>query len=213
MSEPKLTLEQLFRRNKFIPVVILDDITKAVPLAHALLAGGVSVMEVTLRTRSALSIIEKIADEVPEMIVGAGTVLSEDQYHLVVRHKAQFVVSPGLTAGLVQVSRDYDVPFLPGAITPTEVMQAANQGFNYLKFFPAESYNGLSVLKALASPLTNVRFCPTGGISITNAKQYLDLPNVVGVGCSFLAKEELIAKNDFAQITALAKQSIDLINA
>ena len=201
----KLTCEHLFRLNKFVPVVILNDIDKAVPIAHALLEGGISVMEVTLRTKNALAIIEKLSKEVPQMITGAGTILTDDHYHMAVKHGAQFIVSPGLTPELANVSRDYDVPFLPGAITPTEIMQANLMGFDYLKFFPAESYNGYEVLKALSSPLSHIKFCPTGGINLDNAKKYLALPNVVGVGCSFFIKDDLVASSNFAQITQLAK--------
>ena len=201
----KLTCAHLFKLNKFVPVVILDDIDKAVPIAHALLEGGISVMEVTLRTKNALAIIEKLSKEVPQMITGAGTILTDDHYHLAVKHGAQFIVSPGLTPELANVSHDYDVPFLPGAITPTEIMQANLMGFDYLKFFPAESYNGYEVLKALSSPLSHIKFCPTGGINLDNAKKYLALPNVVGVGCSFFIKDDLVANNNFAQITQLAK--------
>ncbi len=197
----------LFEKNKFIPVVILNDIDKAVPIAHALLDGGISVMEVTLRTNNALKIIEKLNNEVPEMTTGAGTILTEEHYHMAVKHGAQFIVSPGLTAELTEVSKHYDIPFLPGAVTPTEIMQASLIGYQYLKFFPAESYNGYDVLKALASPFAHIKFCPTGGINIDNAKKYLTLPNVVGVGCSFFIKDEYITNNNYAKITELAKSA------
>jgi 2-dehydro-3-deoxyphosphogluconate aldolase/(4S)-4-hydroxy-2-oxoglutarate aldolase len=198
----------MFQKNKIVPVVILNDIDKAVPVAHALLEGGISVMEVTLRTPNALAIIEKLNKEVPEMITGAGTILNDDHYHKAVKHGAQFIVAPGLTAELAQVSKEYNVPFLPGAITPTEIMQALLYGFDYLKFFPAESYNGYDVLKALSSPLAAVKFCPTGGINIENARKYLALPNVVGVGCSFLIKEEHVASGNYAKITSIARETL-----
>lgn len=204
----KLTCEQLFQKNKIVPVVILNDIDKAVPIAHALLEGGISVMEVTLRTPNALSIIAKLTKEVPEMITGAGTILNDDHYHKAIKHGAQFIVSPGLTPELVKVASQYDAPFLPGAITPTEIMQALLHGFDYLKFFPAESYNGYEVLKALSSPLSTVKFCPTGGINLDNARKYLALPNVVGVGCSFLIKEEQVASGNYTKITATAKETL-----
>ncbi len=204
----KFTCAQLFQQNKFIPVVILNDIEKAVPIAHALLEGGISVMEVTLRTNNALDIIQKLAEDIPEMTTGAGTILNDDHYHIAVRHGAKFIVSPGLTPELTEVSNEYDVPFLPGAITPTEIMQASLMGFNYLKFFPAESYNGYSVLKSLSSPFTNVKFCPTGGVNLDNAKKYLALPNVVGVGCSFFITEDIIKNSSYSTITKLAKDAI-----
>lgn len=203
-----LTCEQIFRQNKIVPVVILNDIEKAVPIAHALLEGGISVMEVTLRTPNALKIIEKLSNEVPQMVTGAGTILNDDHYHIAIKHGAQFIVSPGLTPELANVAKNYNIPFLPGAITPTEIMQAMLMGFDHLKFFPAESYNGYEVLKALSSPLSSVKFCPTGGINIDNAKKYLSLPNVVGVGCSFLIKDEFVSSSNFAQITTLAKETL-----
>ncbi len=203
-----LTCEKIFSQNKIIPVVILNDIDKAVPVARALLAGGISVMEVTLRTPNALAIIEKLSNEVPEMMTGAGTILNENHYHKAVKHGAQFIVAPGLTKELAEVSRDYDAPFLPGAITPTEIMQALLYGFDYLKFFPAASYNGYDVLKALSSPLAAVKFCPTGGINIENARKYLALSNVVGVGCSFLIKEDAVASGNYAKITTTAQETL-----
>ena len=203
-----LTCEELFNQNKFVPVVVLNDIEKAVPIAHALLAGGISVMEVTLRTPNALAIIEKLTKEVPQMITGAGTILTDEHYHLAIKHGAKFIVSPGFTPNLAKVAKSYKVPFLPGAITPSEIMQASLHGFNYLKFFPAESYNGYNVLKSLSSPFSSIKFCPTGGINTENAKKYLALANVAGVGCSFLVKDDLVANNDYNQITNLAKEAV-----
>lgn len=206
-----LTCEQMFNKNKVIPVVILNDIDKAVPIAHALLDGGISAIEITLRTPNAMAIIDKISKEVPQMLTGAGTVLTDDQYHVAVSNGAKFIVSPGLTGELVTVSHDYDVPFLPGAITPSEIMQALLMGFNYFKFFPSNAYNGYEVLKSLASPFPAAKFCPTGGINLDNAKQYLSLPNVVGFGCSFLIKDDWVQNNNFAQVTALAKETLALV--
>jgi 2-dehydro-3-deoxyphosphogluconate aldolase / (4S)-4-hydroxy-2-oxoglutarate aldolase len=200
------TCRELLDNNTFIPVVVLDDIEKAVPLAQALIAGGVYIMEVTLRTKNALAIIKKIADEVPDMIIGAGTVLNPDQYHLAVKHEAQFIVAPGLTNNLIEVSSDYDVPFLPGAVTPSEIMLAVEHNFNYLKFFPAENYNGVGTLKAFSTIFNQVKFCPTGGITLDNAKNYLSLSNVLSVGCSFLAPADLIRNNDFMAITEIARK-------
>lgn len=196
--------EELLAKNTFIPVVVLDDTAKAVPLAHALIAGGINIMEVTLRTPNALAIIKKIVSEVPDMIIGAGTVLNMDQYHHSIKHGAKFIVAPGLTNSLIEVSRDYDVPFIPGAVTPTEVMLALENNFKYLKFFPAENYNGLGILRAFSLVFNQVKFCPTGGITPDNARNYLNLENVLAVGCSFLAQESLIKNDDFAAITEIA---------
>lgn len=206
-----LTCEQLFQHNKIIPVIVLNDVNKAVSIARALLLGGISIMEVTLRTPNALAIIKTIAQEVPEMIVGAGTVLNDEQYHRAVDHDAKFIVSPGLTGKLAAVHLTYDIPFLPGAVTPSEIMQALLLGFKYLKFFPSESYNGCSTLKSLASPFSEVKFCPTGGINLDNMQKYLSLPNVVGVGCSFLVTDELVKQNNFNQITVAAQQALSAI--
>jgi 2-dehydro-3-deoxyphosphogluconate aldolase / (4S)-4-hydroxy-2-oxoglutarate aldolase len=203
--------EQILSQNKLIPVVVLNDETKAFSLAEALLSANIKIMEITLRTPNALAIIKKISELIPEMTVGAGTVINEDQYHLAVSNGAKFIVSPGLTNELINVASTYDIPFLPGAITPSEIMFAQKFGFKYLKFFPAESFNGTQTLKSLASPFSDIKFCPTGGINLNNIKEYLSLSNVVAAGCSFLTPENLIASGDFEQITKLALQAQALI--
>lgn len=207
-----LTPQQIFEKHKFIPVVALDDVSKAILLAKALLKGGISIMEITLRSKNAFTIIETLTNDIPEMLIGVGTILNSDQYHKSIKYGAKFTVSPGLTPDLIDVAKDYDTPFIPGAITPTEIMHSINAGFTYLKIFPAESYNGLSILKAIASVFSQIKFCPTGGISLENAKQYLNLPNVSGVGCSFLADKFLIENNKFDEITQLAAKTINLLN-
>lgn len=200
---------EIFAKNKFVPVVVLNEVEKAVPLAKALLAGGISIMEVTLRTENALKIIETIANEVPEMIVGAGTILNVGDYENAIKHKSQFIISPGLTRELSDVSRNHDTAYLPGAVTASEVMVALNLGFTHLKFFPANS--GYETLKALASPIPQIKFCPTGGINLENARKFLDLPNVAAVGCSFLISSDLVKANQFNQITENAKKAIQLL--
>lgn len=207
----KLTCERLFTTNQIIPIIILNEVEKAIPLAKALYEGGISTMEVTLRTPNALHVIEKIHHEAPFITVGAGTIITDEQYHMAIKHGAQFIVSPGLNSDLISVSNEYNIPFLPGAITPTEVINASHAGFKYLKFFPAESYNGYNALKSLASVFPQVKFCPTGGINLENATKYLELPNVAAVGCSFIATDNLIATNNYAKITELAKQITALV--
>lgn len=202
--------EQLFQRHKILPVVTIVDIDKATQLAMALLKGGISIMEVTLRTPNALSIIEKISHDIPEMVVGAGTVINEDLYHKSIKHGAKFIVSPGLTESIAKVANDYPVPFIPGAITPSEVMKAIEFGFNHLKFFPAESYNGTKTLKSMVNVFPNVKFCPTGGIGLDNAMEYFDLPNVIGIGVSSMVNKDLIENNKFEKITELAQKFIKL---
>lgn len=205
------SLDKMFSKHKFIPVIIIDDIDRAVPLARALLDGGIAIMEVTLRTENALAIIEKLNAEVPEMLTGAGTILSDDHYHMAVKHGAKFIISPGITSELIAVSRNYELPFIPGAITPTEIMKAHLAGFSYLKNYPCEAFNGYDLLRSYASPFAQMKFCPTGGITLNNAPRYLALPNVVGVGCTFIAPPQLIAKGDFTAITTLAKQAMALV--
>lgn len=204
-----MTCPELFTKNKFVPVVVLDEIEKAVPLAKALLAGGVSIMEVTLRTNNALKIIERIAREVPDMTIGAGTILNPTDYENAINHGSQFIISPGFTRELYDVSQNYDAAYLPGAVTASEVMNALTLGFTYLKFFPANS--GYETLKALASPIPQVKFCPTGGINLDNASKFLNLPNIVAVGCSFLASNDLIQANAFDKITENAKLALKLL--
>ena len=203
------TPEHIFAKNKFVPVIVLNEVEKAIPLAKALLAGGISIMEVTLRTDNALKIIEKIASEVPEMTVGAGTILNHKDYENAIKNKSQFIISPGLTKELYDVSQNHAIPYLPGAVTASEVMNALALGFTYLKFFPANS--GYETLKALASPIPQVKFCPTGGINLDNARKFLDLPNIAAVGCSFLASNDLIKANAFDKITENAKLALKLL--
>lgn len=211
MHTPILTQANIFDQYKLIPVVAINDPQSAIALAHALLEGGIKIMEITLRTPNALSIINTISSTIPEMLVGAGTILTEDQYHMAIKHGAKFLVSPGLSTNLKIVATEYDIPLIPGAITPTEIMEALDDGFDHLKFFPAESFNGLSTLKTLHAIFPKVKFCPTGGISLTNLEQYIKLPNVATVGCSFLANPELINNGSFAQITAITKQALAIV--
>ena len=207
-----LTAEKLANISKIIPVVVLDDITHAVPLAKALLAGGVGVMEVTLRTDVAFGCIEEISKHVPEMIVGAGSIISDDQYHQAVKMGSKFIISPGLINDLVRASNYYDVPFIPGVATPSEVMKALVRGFTYLKFFPAEASNGLEIIKSLQGPISQAKFCPTGGIGLQNMEQYYAQPNVFAVGCSFIVDKALVRDGDFAKITELCKQTVSILN-
>ncbi len=207
-----LTVEKLGIISKIMPVVVLDNINDAVPLANALLAGGICVMEVTIRTSAAFLAIEEISKNVPEMIVGAGSIITDDQYHQAVKRGAKFIISPGLTHDLAFTSRYYDVPFIPGVMTPSEVMKALVRGFTHLKFFPAEVSNGFEIIKAMQGPLSSAKFCPTGGINLSNIQKYLALPNVFAAGCSFIVDKALIEAGDFAKITELSKQAVALVN-
>jgi 2-dehydro-3-deoxyphosphogluconate aldolase/(4S)-4-hydroxy-2-oxoglutarate aldolase len=201
-----LTMGEVFNNHRIIPVVVLNDPAIALKIGEALINGGISVIEVTLRTPNALNVIEHLRNNLPQLIVGAGTILNDDQYHLAVKHKAQFIVSPCLSNELVAVSKNYELPFLPGAVTPSEILNAYNNGFSYLKYFPAESYNGTQCLKSIASVFPQIKFCPTGGVDLLNAKNYLSLPNVAAVGCSFLVNQAAVDQGNFASITDLALQ-------
>jgi 2-dehydro-3-deoxyphosphogluconate aldolase/(4S)-4-hydroxy-2-oxoglutarate aldolase len=193
-----------------IPVLKIDRLAEAVPLARALAAGGLPAVEITLRTADAVDAIRLVADEVPEAVVGAGTILSARNFEHAVDAGARFIVSPGTTQELLDCARASDVPFLPGGITPSEIMSLKEEGYSLLKFFPAEQAGGAAFLRSLASPLAGVRFCPTGGISLANAHDYLALPNVVCVGGSWLAPDELLKAKDWSAITALARQAAQL---
>ncbi|MFI6480803.1 bifunctional 4-hydroxy-2-oxoglutarate aldolase/2-dehydro-3-deoxy-phosphogluconate aldolase [Nonomuraea sp. NPDC050663] len=193
-----------------IPVVVIEDVETAVPLARALVAGGLPVIEVTLRTPVALEAIRAIAAEVEGAVVGAGTVRTRDDVEAAGRAGATFVVSPGTTPALVDFLVEGDMPFLPGAATASEVMALAERGITELKFFPAEAAGGLPYLKSLAGPLPDVRFCPTGGIKPGTAPAYLALPNVGCVGGTWLTPADALATGDWATIEKLAAEAAAL---
>ncbi|MFA7666796.1 MAG: bifunctional 4-hydroxy-2-oxoglutarate aldolase/2-dehydro-3-deoxy-phosphogluconate aldolase [Burkholderiaceae bacterium] len=190
-----------------IPVLTVEDAGSAVPLARALLAGGIRVLELTLRTPAALEAIRRIAAEVPEAMIGAGTVTRPAEMRAVREAGARFAFSPGWAQGLSDAARDEGLEFIPGVMTPSEVMAAANAGHRALKLFPAAVAGGIPMLTALAGPFTGVRFCPTGGVGPANLADYLALPNVFAVGGSWLAPADAVAAGDWARITALAAQA------
>lgn len=206
-----MSLESILRTNRVVPVVVLPSADKAVPLARALLKGGVKTMEITLRTAAGLDSIAAVAKEVPEIIVGAGTVTSPEQYEAAVNAGAKFIVSPGLTPALSEAARTFGVSYLPGVITPSEVIAALQEGYDLLKFFPASLFGGSGVLKQYASVFPQVKFCPTGGIDQHNASGYLTLPNVVAVGGSWLTPKDAIEENDWRRISGIAQQSLGSI--
>ncbi|MER6506473.1 bifunctional 4-hydroxy-2-oxoglutarate aldolase/2-dehydro-3-deoxy-phosphogluconate aldolase [Nonomuraea sp. NPDC048881] len=187
-----------------IPVVVIDDVATAVPMAEALVAGGLPVIEVTLRTPAALGAIERIAAEVPGATVGAGTIRTTADISAAVAAGSRFLVSPGTTLSLVEALESSGVPYLPGAATVSEVMALAERGIKELKFFPAEAAGGVAYLKSLAGPLPDVRFCPTGGIRAESAADYLRLPNVGCVGGSWLTPADALAAGDWARVEKLA---------
>jgi 2-dehydro-3-deoxyphosphogluconate aldolase/(4S)-4-hydroxy-2-oxoglutarate aldolase len=196
-----------------IPVIVIDDLANAVPLARALVEGGVHVLEVTLRTPVALGAIEAIALAVPDAIVGAGTVCNEADAKAALNAGAAFAVSPGYTAELGAACRHIGLPLLPGAVTASEVMVAMADGLQFLKFFPAEAAGGVAMLKSLAGPFPAMRFCPTGGLTPANALSYLALPNVVVCGGSWLTPVDAMRAGDWARITQLARAASVLRSA
>lgn len=205
-----MNVSELLRISPVMPVVVIDDAALAVPLARALVSGGVGVMEITLRTSAALESIRAIAREVPEISVGAGTILNTRDLQQAREAGASFGISPGSTPELLSAGRDGDWPYLPGAMTPSDVMAAVAAGYSTLKFFPAAQAGGVPMLKALAGPFPKVMFCPTGGISLATAPDFLALVNVSCVGGSWLTPADRIKAQDWAAITQLARDVCSL---
>jgi 2-dehydro-3-deoxyphosphogluconate aldolase/(4S)-4-hydroxy-2-oxoglutarate aldolase len=193
-----------------VPVVVVDDPSDAVPLARALVAGGLPAIEVTLRTPAALEAIRAIADAVPDAVVGAGTVITPEQVTRAVTAGARFLVSPGWTDLLLEAMRASGVPYLPGVSTTSEVVALLERGVREMKFFPAEAAGGTAYLKSLNGPLPQARFCPTGGIGPTTAPDYLALPNVGCVGGSWMLPADAVAARDWGQVEALAREAAGL---
>ncbi len=204
------TLQAILTAAPVVPVLTIDDRATAIPLARALVAGGLTALEVTLRTAAGLDCIRAIAGDVEGANVGAGTVLDVRQYEDAAKAGAKFIVSPGATPGLIEAAKDSAVPFLPGVATAGEAMTLAEAGFTTLKFFPAEPAGGLAYLKALSAPLPAIRFCPTGGITLKNAPAYLGLANVICVGGSWVAPADALAAGDWARIIALSQEAAHL---
>ncbi len=206
----RLTALQVMQDAAVIPVIVLNDVAHAVPLARALVAGGIRMLEVTLRTPQGLASIEAIAREVPEAVVGAGTARSAADVMACSMAGARFIVSPGYTHSLGQACRDTDLPLLPGVATGSEIMSAQEDGLTELKFFPAMQAGGPAMLKAWGGPFGDVKFCPTGGVSLANAAEFLALSNVVCIGGSWLTPADAVAQGDWARITALALEASQL---
>lgn len=205
-----LTSLEVMRDAPVIPVIVLTDAAQAVPMAKALVAGGIRMLEVTLRTPVALACIEAIAREVPEAVVGAGTVRSAADAQAAQLAGARFAVSPGYTHAVGKACHDLGLPLLPGVATGSEIMMAQEDGYTALKFFPAMQAGGAAMLKAWSGPFGDVVFCPTGGVTAGNARELLALPNVLCVGGSWLTPADAVAQGDWARITALAKEAVGL---
>ncbi|AIJ25108.1 bifunctional 4-hydroxy-2-oxoglutarate aldolase/2-dehydro-3-deoxy-phosphogluconate aldolase [Amycolatopsis methanolica] len=193
-----------------LPVVVVDDAADAVPLAKALVAGGIRAIELTLRTPAGLAAIERVAAEVPEIVVGAGTVVTPEQARQAADAGSAFLVTPGCTDRLLEAVSGTGLPFLPGVSTVSEAMRVAEHGITALKFFPAEASGGAAYLKALGGPLPQLRFCPTGGVTVQNAPTYLALSTVGCVGGTWLTPKDAVAAGDFGRIEQLAREAAAL---
>lgn len=208
MKNWKTSAESILTSGPVVPVIVINKLEHAVPLAKALVAGGVRVLEVTLRTSCALEAIRAIAKEVPEAIVGAGTVTNAQQLAEVTAAGAQFAISPGLTASLLKAATEGTIPLIPGIASVSELMLGMDYGLREFKFFPAEANGGVKALQAIAGPFSQVRFCPTGGISPKNYNDYLALKSVLCIGGSWLVPNDALESGDYARITALAKEAV-----
>ncbi|GAA3361459.1 MULTISPECIES: bifunctional 4-hydroxy-2-oxoglutarate aldolase/2-dehydro-3-deoxy-phosphogluconate aldolase [Saccharopolyspora] len=204
------TASEVLELSPVVPVVALDDVAHAVPLGQALLRGGIRTIEVTLRTPAGLPAIERLAAEVPEIVVGAGTITEVGQADKAREAGARYIVTPGATDRLLDDVDATGLPYLAGVSTVAEAMRLAERGVTAMKFFPAEPSGGVPYLKSIAGPLPQLRFCPTGGISVDNAGRYLALPNVGCVGGSWLAPKQLLAAGQWGQVEALARQAAAL---
>jgi len=201
---------ELAKYGPVIPVIVVEDIEDAVPMAEALLAGGIKVLEVTLRTKCALKAIEMIANKVPDAIVGAGTLRTKSDATNAKLVGSQFAVSPGYTNEMGLICKEIELPLLPGVSTGSEVMKANNDGFSFLKLFPAVAVGGISLLKGFSGPFYDIQFCPTGGITIESAPDFLALPNVPVCGGTWLTPKKLIEEKNWSAITKLAKQACSI---
>lgn len=202
-----MTMLELLRVGPVVPVIVIDNVDDAVPLARALVAGGVRVLEVTLRTAVALQAVARIGREVAGAIVGVGTIIRAEDFAAASAAGARFGVSPGLTRELAEAARASTLPLLPGVMTPSDVIAAGSAGFTQLKLFPAQQAGGVGMLKALAGPFPDVIFCPTGGITMATAAEFLALPNVACVGGSWLTPKDAVERGDWARLSELAKQA------
>jgi len=208
-----MSLYKFIENCGVIPVVVLEDAANAVPLAKALLAGGINICEITFRTDAAEEAIKQIALNVPEMIVGAGTVITKEQAKAATDAGAKFIVSPGSDLEVIRYAKELGVYMLPGAVTPTEVMQLIKEDIKVIKFFPAENYGGLKTIKALSAPFPNIKFVPTGGVSLSNLTTYLEFNKIAAVGGSWLCTKDLITNGKWDEITRLSKEAMDIFRA
>ncbi|PHS12306.1 MAG: keto-deoxy-phosphogluconate aldolase [Kangiella sp.] len=204
------TTLEIMQQSKVIPVVVINNLEDAVPLANALVDGGLNVLEITLRTSVAIEAIKQIKISIPNAIVGTGTVIDLNTFNASLEANVDFIVSPGTTDELLNAVAKQSIPLLPGVNSPSEVMKLLSLGFTEMKFFPAEAAGGVNMLKSIAGPLPQVTFCPTGGINLNNANDYLALSNVTCVGGTWMLDKQLIAEKNWNEISRLAKQASEL---
>ena len=204
----KIQPEDVFALGSIVPVLVIENVEDAVPIAQALMAGGISVLEVTLRTANALEVIKEIATKVPEAMIGAGTVINPGTFQQAVDAGAKFVISPGLTKELLAASKASEIPLIPGIASISELMTGMDAGFDHFKFFPAEANGGAKSIKSISGPFPNIRFCPTGGINVDNMGNYLALDNVRCIGGSWLVPDDAVKAKDWARITEITKQAV-----
>tara|TARA_R110000850_G_scaffold112577_4_gene226682 strand:- start:1671 stop:2303 length:633 start_codon:yes stop_codon:yes gene_type:complete len=206
-----LSIDEIVKVAPVVPVMVIENLEDAVPLAQALYNGGLKVLEITLRTPVALDAISAMVKALPDdAVIGSGTVVTPQDLQASVDAGAKFMVSPGTTPALIEAAKNCDIPLLPGIATPSEAMNLYTQGFTHLKFFPAESAGGVSMVKSIGGPLPQITFCPTGGINLEKAPSYLALPNVACVGGTWMAPKNLIAEKKWEEIETLARQAASL---
>ena len=206
-----MTSQQVMEVSPIVPVIALERAEDALPLAEALLEGGIAVMEITLRTEAGLLSIEQIAKAMPEMHVGAGTVVNAQTFHQAVDHGSQFIFTPGISLELMQTSQETGISLIPGVVTASEVMLAQNHGFHHCKLFPATLAGGVDALKAFSGPFPSMRFCPTGGVKLSNLNEFLALDNVLCVGGTWIVPKDLIREKRFSEITELCREAFGVI--
>ena len=209
MRNWKMEPAEVFAQGPVVPVMVIKDLAHAVPVARALVAGGIRVLEITLRTPVAVAAIREIARAVPEAVVGAGTVTTAEDLAAVSEAGAVFAISPGLTPELLDGANQGDIALIPGIATVSELMVGLQRGYDHFKFFPAEAAGGIPMLKAIAGPFPKVVFCPTGGIGLGNYREYLALGNVACVGGSWVAPAEAVAQRDWGRVSQLAREAVE----
>ena len=206
----KYSPEEIFAAGPVVPVLVINDVEKAVPLAKALMEGGIKVLEVTLRTPAAIDVIKRIAQEVPDSLIGAGTVTNAQQLKAVVEAGAKFAISPGMTADLLKAGMDSEIPLIPGISSTSDLMKGKDAGYTHMKFFPAEASGGIAMVKSLLAPYVNVSLMPTGGIGKNNVSDYLGIDRVICCGGTWMVSPTLIDTQNWDEIGRLVREAVAL---